>query len=319
MAKKRIYLVTGGTGFIGSQLIRRLINNGEDVHIIVRKEARFWRIEDIRHKVTCHMSDLSDTDELRKIIEKIRPHVIYHLATYGAYPHQNEPDKIIKTNILGTWNLLKASSHIDYELFVNTGSSSEYGFKKFPMKETDLLEPVSYYAVTKASQTLLCFHIARNEKRPIVTLRPFSVYGPYEEPTRFIPTLIKALYFKEQMQLVSPEISRDHIYVEDLVDVYLMVDRLKNFAGEIFNIGTGIQSTIKDVVETAVRVTGETTDFKWGQMKPRLWDTTNWVADISKVRGLLDWSPKISLEKGLSLMWEWFKSNSSIYVQVKKQ
>lgn len=317
MTKKRIHLVTGGTGFIGSQLIRRLINNGEDVHIIVRKEARFWRIEDIRHKVACHTSDLSDTDELRKIIEKIRPQVIYHLATYGAYPHQNEPDKIIKTNILGTWNLLKASSHIDYELFVNTGSSSEYGFKELPMKETDLLEPASYYAITKASQTLLCFHIARNEKRPIVTLRPFSVYGPYEEPTRFIPTLMNALYRKEKMNLVSPQISRDYIYVEDVINAYLLIDKFKNFTGKIFNIGTGVQSSIKDVVETAIKVTGETADFRWGQMTPRAWDTNNWVADISKARQLLNWSPKVSLEEGLSLMWEWFKSNSVLYERIR--
>jgi nucleoside-diphosphate-sugar epimerase len=115
------------------------------------------------------------------------------------------------------------------------------------------------------------------------------------------------------MNLVSPKISRDHIYVEDVVDLYLMVDQLKQFAGEIFNVGTGIQSSIKDVVEAAVRVTGEATDFRWGEMKPRMWDTNNWVADISKARRSLNWSPKVSLERGLSLMWEWFKSNHSLY------
>ena len=92
-----------------------------------------------------------------------------------------------------------------------------------------------------------------------------------------------------------------------------MVYQLKKFAGEIFNVGTGIQSSIKDVVEAAVRVIGETADFKWGEMKPRMWDTHHWVADISKARQSLNWSPKVSLEKGLSLMWEWFKSNHSLY------
>lgn len=313
MSNKRVYLVTGAAGFIGSRIMRRLIANGEEVHILIRKGTKLWRIEGMLDRVICHLSDLSDAGELTKIVDKVKPRVIYHLATYGAYPYQNEPDKIIHTNILGTWNLLKASAHIDCELFVNTGSSSEYGFKELPMKEADLLEPASYYAVTKSSQTLLCFHIAREEKRPIVTLRPFSVYGPYEEPTRFIPTLMKALHFKEKMNLVSPKISRDHIYVEDVVDICLMVDQLKQFAGEIFNVGTGIQSSIKDVVEAAVRVTGETADFKWGEMKPRTWDTHHWVADISKARQSLNWSPKVSLEKGLSLMWEWFKSNHSLY------
>jgi len=316
--RNKVFLITGGTGFIGSLLVRRLVSNNEEVHLIIRKESKLWRIQDIADKIMCHTSDLSDADALKKIIEKIKPSIIYHLATYGAYAYQDEADRIIKTNILGTWNLLKAIADLNYELFVNTGSSSEYGFKQFPMRETDLLEPASYYAVTKCSQTLLCYHVARDEKKPIVTLRPFSVYGPYEEPTRFIPTLMRALYFKEPINLVSPEISRDQIYVEDVVDAYLLVDRLKNFAGEIFNIGTGVQSSIREVVETTVRVTGRTTDFRWGEMKRRMWDTSNWVADVSKARSLLGWVPKMSPEKGLSLMWEWFVANRSFYTQVKK-
>ena len=313
MSDNRTYLITGATGFIGFCLLRRLLEKNRKVHIILRKEAKLWRIKDIINKVTCHISDLSNSETLREIIFKVKPTVIYHLATYGAYPFQNEPDKVINANILGTWNLLKAASRVEYELFVNTGSSSEYGFKKLPMKETDLLEPASYYAVTKCSQTLLCSHIAIKEKKPIVTLRPFSVYGPYEEPTRLVPTLMKALYCTEKMDLVSPEISRDHIYVDDVIDAYLLVDRLRNFAGEVFNIGTGVQSSIKNVVGVAVRITGKTADFKWGEMKPRTWDTDNWVADISKAKKLLKWLPKTSLEKGLSLTWKWFKVNRSLY------
>ncbi|MDD5438727.1 MAG: GDP-mannose 4,6-dehydratase [Candidatus Omnitrophica bacterium] len=311
-------MVTGSTGFIGSQLVRRLIKNGEKVHIILRKEARTWRINDILDKVTCHSSDLSDPGELATIVENVRPAVIYHLATNGAYSYQNEADKIIQTNILGTWNLLKAASRIDYELFINTGSSSEYGFKKLPMKETDLLEPASYYAATKSSQTLLCAHVAREEKKPIVTLRPFSVYGPYEEPTRFIPTLMDALYFKKTMNLVSPKTARDYIYVDDMVEAYLLVDRLKQFAGEIFNIGTGVQSSVQEAVEKAVKVTGKRTDLSWKAMQPRMWDTDTWVADIAKAKKLLNWSPKVTFEKGLSLTWEWFKANYPVYAQIKK-
>ncbi|MFA5392867.1 MAG: GDP-mannose 4,6-dehydratase [Candidatus Ratteibacteria bacterium] len=313
MSNKRVYLITGATGFIGSCLLRRLLDSNKKVHIILREEAKAWRIKDILNKVTCHISDLSDLQALEGIVAKIKPDIIYHLATYGAYPFQNEPDKIIRTNILGTWNLLRAVSNIKYELFINTGSSSEYGFKEVPMEETDLLEPASYYAVTKCSQTLLCFHIAREEKRPIVTIRPFSVYGPYEEPTRFIPTLMKALYYNEKMRLVSPEISRDYIYVDDVVNAYLRIDRLKNFAGEVFNIGTGVQSSINNAIEVAATVTGKTADFKWGEMKLRAWDTTKWVADISKARRLLGWSPEIDLKKGLSLTWKWFKTNRSLY------
>lgn len=314
MKRKRTYLVTGVTGFVGSYLFRRLIESGQKVHILIRKQTNLWRIKDIVNKATVHISDLSSANELEKIIKRIKPNIIYHLATHGAYSFQDNPEKIINTNMLGTFNLLRATSGLDYELFVNTGSSSEYGFKKLPMKEGDLLEPASYYAVSKCSQTLLCCYIARKEKKPVVTLRLFSVYGPYEEPTRFIPTLLKSLYLRQKINLVSSEISRDYIYVDDVIEAYLSIEQLKKNLGEIFNIGTGRQYTIKEVVETAVSVTGKTTDFGWGKMERRIWDTDNWVADISKAKALLDWSARINLEEGLSLTWEWFKKHQHLYV-----
>jgi len=252
MGKK--FLITGASGFIGSVILRKLLEQNQIVHLILRKNSKTWRINELLDKVTVHYSDLSDLKELTRIVEKIKPNVIYHLATNGAYSYQKKADDIIKTNILGTWNLLQASENIPYELFVNTGSSSEYGFKNYAMRETDLVEPASYYAVTKCAQTLLCSHIAKQEKKPIVTIRPFSVYGPYEEPKRFFPTLMNALYFKKSMNLVDPETARDQIYVDDIAEAYLKIEELKKNPGEYFNIGTGVQSTIKDVVDIAVKV-----------------------------------------------------------------
>ena len=310
---KKTYLLTGASGFVGSVLLRKLVKRKENVHIILRETSNVWRIKDILSKVQIHYTSLSNIKKLIKLIRKIKFNIIFHLATNGAYSYQKDANEIINTNILGTWNLLQACSTIDYELFVNTGSSSEYGFKEYAMRETDILEPTSYYAVTKCAQTLLCNHIANQEDRPIVTIRLFSVYGPFEEPRRFIPTLLKALYFKEEMNLVSPDIARDYIYIDDLVGVYLKIEGLKKFKGEFFNIGTGVQSTIKEVVEKAIKITGKNTRFNWKEMKPRTWDTNNWVADISKARKLLRWTPKINLEDGLRLTWEWFKNNKSFY------
>jgi len=313
MANKNIFLITGTSGFIGSVLLRRLVKEKQKVHIILRKKSKTWRIDDLLNKVTIHYSDLSNVTDLIKIVKKAKPTIIYHLATNGAYSYQKNANQIIETNILGTWNLLQACNTIKYDLFVNTGSSSEYGSKKFAMRETDIVEPNSYYAVTKCAQTLLCSHIAKQENRPIVTIRPFSVYGPFEEPKRFIPTLMNTLMFNKEMNLVSPDIARDQIYVDDMVDAYLKIDELKKNPGEYFNIGTGIQSTIKQVVETAIKVSKKNAKFKWGTMESRSWDTNNWVADISKARQLLKWTPKHSLDQGLKNTWEWFNNNYKFY------
>lgn len=314
---KKKYLITGSSGFIGSVLLRKLLDNNKDVYIILRKQSNTWRINDLLDKVTVIHSDLSNVSELTQIIKKIKPNIIFHLATNGAYSYQKDADQIIHTNILGTWNLLQACNTINYELFVNTGSSSEYGFKKFAMREADILEPASYYAVTKCAQTLLCSHIAKQEKKPIVTIRPFAVFGPYEEPKRFVPTLMKALLFNKKMDLVSPETARDFIYIDDIVDAYLKINELKNNPGEYFNIGSGIQSTIKDVVETAIKITGKNIKLKWGSMENRNWDTANWVADISKARQLLKWTPKTNLEQGIKLTWSWFQKNHQFYEKNK--
>lgn len=312
MAKK--FLITGAAGFIGSVLLRKLVSANENVEIILRESSNTWRINDILKKMKIYYSDLSNLEQLKVIIDKIKPSIIYHLATHGAYSYQKDANLIIKTNILGTWNLLQACNEINYELFVNTGSSSEYGRKDFAMRENDALEPESYYAVSKCAQTLLCSNVAKQENRPVVILRPFSVYGPYEEPKRFIPTLLKSLFLKKEINLVSPEISRDQIFIDDIIEAYLKIEEMKNCRGECFNIGTGIQSSIKEVVETAIKVTRVKIKLNWDCMEPRSWDTKNWVADISKARQLLKWKPKISLGKGIYLTWKWFLNNSNFYL-----
>ena len=246
--KKNIFLLTGASGFIGSNLLRKLVQKNEQVHIILRKKSNTWRINDILHKVKIHFSDLSKYTEVLKIVQKTKPTVIYHLASFGAYPFQVDTDKILKVNVMGTWNLLHALLKHEYKLFVNTGSSSEYGYKDKPMKETDILEPASYYAVSKCAQTHLCFNLAKNFNKPIVTLRPFSVYGPYEEPTRFMPTLLKSLYLGERMSLTSPDTVRDFIYMDDMIDAYLKIEELSKNPGKYFNIGTGIQSNLKQTI-----------------------------------------------------------------------
>lgn len=310
---KRKYLITGSSGFIGSCILRRLVDDGADVEIILRDKSNTWRINDLLSNVKKYNSDLSDAGKLTEIFKESNPDVIYHLATSGAYSSQNDPDTIIDTNIIGTWNMIKASLSINYELFVNTGSSSEYGLKDSVMKEDSLLEPDSYYAVAKSTQTLLSAYVAKSNNKPIVTIRPFSIYGPYEERTRLVPTLMDALLNKKQMNMVNPDVARDMVYIDDIVDLYLMVDELKKFGGEYFNACTGIQSTIKQIVDSAARVSGKEAKFIWGGMENRSWDKSIWIGDNTKAVKKLGWTPKIKLEEGLSKMWEWYKNNHKLY------
>jgi nucleoside-diphosphate-sugar epimerase len=310
MQQKRV-LITGAGGFVGSALAKRLVRSGYEVHALLKGSTKRWRLADVQSDLRAHEVDVQDFEGLTQLCSEVKPEIVYHLAVHGAYPTQSDADAIINTNILGTWNLLKALSKIDYEAFVSAGSSSEYGFKDFAMRETDIPEPNSYYAVAKCAQTLLCQHVARAEKRPINTLRIFSAYGPYEEPRRLVPTLISRALNNQELLLVPPETARDFVYVEDVVDAFLCIEQLSKLQGEVINVGTGLQGTVRDVVEAILEHTGARVECKWGAMPGRIWDAKIWVADCTRAKTLLGWRAKTRLTEGLRNTVAWTKAERS--------
>lgn len=291
----------------------RLVRDGEEVHAFVKPTTTPWRLEGVADRLTVHAVDITDTAQVDRAIERIQPTIVYHLATHGAYPSQDEAEPILLVNVTGLWNLVRACSRLGFELFVNTGSSSEYGAKAFAMRETDVLEPDSFYAVAKSAQSLLCRHVARSTRKAIVTLRLFSVYGPYEEPTRLIPRLMMAAIDGKPIDMVSPATVRDFVYVDDVVDVYLKIDELRRMAGEILNVGTGVQTSLAQLVDALGVVAGRPIDARWDKMQSRSWDTNVWVADVSKLRKELGITPATGISQGLSASLDWFRRHKHLY------
>ena len=306
-------LVTGASGFVGANLCRRLLSEGVAIHAILNPETRTWRIDDILNEIRTYEVDLCDAERVRRVVNEVRPSIIYHLAAHGAYPFQSDCAQILRVNVFGLWNLLSACKEVGFRLFVNTGSSSEYGRKEFAMRETDPLDPDSFYAVAKATQSFLCRHTALLEGLPVLTVRLFSVYGPYEEPTRLVPALMSAAHDGRPIKMVSSSTCRDFIHVDDVVDFYLRVSPKPDWAGEIVNLGTAVQSSMRDVVSTLEQVAGVPIDARWDSMPGRQWDSCNWVADISKLRRLTGFVPKISLAEGLTRTYRWFCENAALY------
>lgn len=303
-------LITGGAGFIGANLVSKLLLLKKyNINLLVRPTTNLWRLKKTLPLLKMHKIDLAEKQKLTKIITKINPSAIIHLATFSQYRSQKDFEKMTDVNIKGTLNLLAATKNINYEVFINTGSSSEYGIKDNPMKETDLLEPVSFYAATKVSSTLLCQVFSREYQKPIVTLRPFSVYGPMEEENRFIPTIIKALMKNKPIKLTSGKQRRDFTYIEDAVDAYIKVlSHGKKLRGQILNIGTGTEYSNDDVVKALFKITAKKVEIEKGVFPKRIWDTPHWVADVSKAKRILNWKPKFNLEEGLKNTYNWFQN-----------
>ncbi len=244
---------------------------------------------------------------------EVRPDWIFHLAAFGAYSYQTDIRTMVQTNIVGTTNLVEACLKTGFEAFVNTGSSSEYGFKDHPPSEMEGLEPNSHYSVTKASATLFCRYTARNQKVRIPTLRLYSVFGPYEEPTRLMPTLILQGLKGELPPLVNPEVARDYVYAEDVMEAYLLAaNRGDQEPGAVYNVGTGVQTSLREVVDMIRRVMRVTAEPNWGSMPERLWDTDIWVSDNQKIRNELGWQPRYTFEEGFRRMVEWFSGHPTL-------
>jgi UDP-glucose 4-epimerase len=315
---KRI-IITGATGFVGSNLTRRLLRDGHEIHLLVRRDHQSWRIEGLSPQVHIHETNLTSKDELAGVIAEIKPEWIFHLAVYGAYSWQTDLHQMVQTNIVGTMNLLDACLKTGFDSFVNTGTSSEYGYKDHPPLETECLEPNSCYAVTKASATIYCRYIAQTRGVSVSTLRLYSTYGPFEDPGRLIPTLAVKGLSGELPPLVSSEIAHDFVFVDDVVDAYLLATTNNDQEyGAIYNVGTGKQISIGEIVSFVQKILQINTEPVWGSMPDREWDTKTWVADSQKLQTELGWKPKYTFEQGFRQMIEWFQSNPS-YLSIYKQ
>jgi nucleoside-diphosphate-sugar epimerase len=305
--------ITGATGFVGSNLVRRYLGQGADVSINVRRSSDTWRIADILKDVNIVPVDITDYEKLKSSLKEIRPGFIFHTATYGGSAHQNISEKIVASNITGTINLLRSCRGLPVDLLVNTGSSSEYGIKNLPMKESSLLEPVTEYGVSKAAATLYCQTFAVSEKIPVITLRLFSPFGPYEQKSRLIPSVILAALRKINPKISSRHFVRDFIFMNDVLDAYDAALNLKNPTGKIFNIGSGTQNSVGEVVDMIIRLLGKEVSYDVGI--PQVWknEPVIWQADIEKAKSELGWEPKYSLEQGLLATINWFKGHKGLY------
>lgn len=309
---KRV-IITGATGFVGSNLARRLLCDGHEVHLLLRPNYQPWRINEIKADVRCHILHLHDSEAVTLTAAQIRPDWVFHLAAYGAYSWQNDLPQMIQTNIVGTVNLVTACLRTGFEAFVNTGSSSEYGIKDQPPSETEFLEPNSHYAVTKSTATLFCRHTALQEKANLSTLRLYSVYGPHEAPNRLIPRLIVLGLQGRLPPLVDPNTVRDFVYVDDVVDAYLSAaTHSGQELGSVYNVGTGIQTSMGHIVDIARSTMKITMTPVWGSMPARKWDTTCWVADNRSISRALNWQPRYNLDDGFRRTLMWFRANPAM-------
>lgn len=308
-------LITGASGFVGSNILRRLIHENlqKDIHVLLRKKSDTWRIDDILKNVQAHVVDMRDEVLTEKLLRGVKAKTIFHLAAHGAYPYQQKDEKeIIETNILCTSNLMKSALKYGCSSFINTGTSSEYGINLKPMTERDILRPVTAYGVSKAWATLWGAYLVFSQKAPITTLRLFGVYGFYEPKGRLIPNIILSLLNGKRPRIVDPGFKRDFVFIDDVVDAYFLAAK-KRSSGLILNIGSGKPTSLKEVFLSINKFAKVDLVPVWGNQKNNIVDINRRLADIRLAKKYLGWHPKINLRDGLMKTFDWFKENESLY------
>jgi polyisoprenyl-phosphate glycosyltransferase len=300
-------LVLGASGFVGANLFRALLDVRRDAFgTTSRKPA--WRLAGLPEDKIRAVDLLIDSN-LDALLDLIRPRTIWDCVAYGAYSFETDSQLIYRTNFQFATHLLPRLGSRSIACYVHAGSSSEYGDSAAGPGETDPIAPNSDYAVSKAATANLIYFHGKRKRLPCANLRLYSVYGPLEDSSRLIPTVIRRGLQREYAEFVNPTVSRDFVFIDDVIEAFL--DTTLNLDpadyGESFNIGTGRKTTIGEVARAARELFGIEEDPAF-TMPDRSWDVLDWYANIDRARTRLAWQPRTSFAAGFESTARWYES-----------
>ena len=306
------YLVTGGAGFIGSNIVDELVQRGQDVAVLddlsTGKEVN---LAGVRKKIELHIGSVTDLAAAQSACRGAD--YVIHLAARTSVPRSVEnPLDTNHVNIDGTLNVLVAARDAKVRRLVYAASSSAYGeTPTLPKVETMQPEPISPYGVTKYVGELYAQVFGRVYGLENASLRYFNVFGPRQDPTsqysgvlsRFMLAVIEG---KPPVIFGDGEQSRDFTYVENIVDETLRACEASGASGKVFNGGTGVRITLNEVLKLIEKITGKKISARYDP--PRSGDILHSQADISLARKVLGYEPRVGFEEGLRRTWEWYSA-----------
>lgn len=300
--------MVGGTGFMGSHLVRRLVTEGAEVHLLVRPTSSTVRLDDVIGRVRVHQGDLLDYSSLHQVARAVRPLKIFHLGAYTSVERSfTRATEMAQVIFGGAINLLHALDGTGYDCFVYVGTCEEYGDNPVPFREDQVPNPVSPYSVAKAAGTLFCQMASRSLGCPCVILRPFLTYGPFQDLNRFIPQAIVAGLRGEAFKMTAGEQGRELNYIDDIIEGFIRAVTSPEAIGEIINLGSGVQYRIRELVEMVFRLVQSPVAPAIGALPYRPVESWDFYCDNSKAKRILGWESQVPLEEGLRRTVEWYR------------
>jgi len=312
---KRIWLVTGAAGFIGSNIAEELANRGEKVvgidNFITGKKEH---IKNFSNRIKFIRADIRNIKALYKVMKGIT-YVLHQAALRSVPKSVNDPFSSHDHNVTGTLNVFLSAKKAGVKRVVSASSSSIYGDSKiYPQKESHFPAPISPYAASKLSGEHYARVFSKTMGLEVVSLRYFNVYGPRQDPESLYSAVIPK--FMEQAMKGKPlevhwdgKQTRDFTYVSDVVDANIRSALKPGIGGEIFNIAGGKKHSLLDLIKIIENILGKKLPRR--HTPPRAGDVRQTWADMSKARRILGWHPRTSFEKGLTYTWQYFSTHKN--------
>jgi len=303
-------VIFGAGGFIGSNLFKSILQYRDDVYGITLKEPFVsWRIDNVREDRIIQL-DIRQKSAVEKLFKEYTFKTIFNLAAFGGYARQNDVNLIYQTNIIGLLNLLQASAASNITAFIHAGSSSEYGLNCKEPLENSPLQPNSHYAASKAAAAQIIKYYGTILQFPVVNLRYYSIYGPFEETDRLIPQLVDYGMRKQYPPLVQPDISRDFVYIDDAIYATLLAANADfiEVGGESINIASGKKTSMQEIAALSKAIFEIPNEPTWGGFPNRPWDLKEWYGNPGLAKTVLNWEATTDLKEGLSKTYHWQKN-----------
>ena len=320
----KIFL-TGAEGFIGSHLAEKLIKKGHDLTcLILYNSFNSWgwlehADNKIKKEIRVITGDIRDEFLIKNQLKK-NVDVVINLAALIGIPYSyRAPKSYFDTNAMGLLNILNSALNSNIKKIIHTSTSEVYGSPKYiPIDEKHLVSAQSPYAASKVAADQIALSYNKSFNSPVTILRPFNTFGPRQSLRAIIPTIITQILNKKVLKLGSLYPTRDLTYIDDTTDAFLCALNKKKDIGEIINIGSGFEVSIKELVRKISKITGYRIDIKkdFKRVRPKKSEVDRLFANNKKAKKILNWSPKLSkksdFENSLKKTIEWFSNEENI-------
>jgi NAD dependent epimerase/dehydratase len=313
-------LVTGASGFIGSHLTEKLVEIGCEVKAFVKYNFQndwgWLEHSKIKDEIEIYTGDIRDYDAVYDAASDVD--VIFHLAALIGIPYSYvSPLAYIKTNVEGTYNILQSARQHNLDRVIVTSTSETYGSAQYvPIDEEHPMVGQSPYSASKISADQLAISYHRSFDMPVIIARPFNTYGPRQSARAIIPTIItQILNGQKEIKLGNLSPTRDFNYVKDTAAGFISLAQSDKTIGEITNIGSNFEISMRDTVDLIVRLTGENVKIVTDEqrVRPDKSEVDRLYCDNSKIKKLTAWEPEYTLEAGLKESIDWFSDNMKFY------